>query len=122
MLIGRGDLELRAFARDRQKAEMFRDDPVDIAVGDTTDPESVHRAVAACDIVIHSVMAVGDGERRQINVEGTRHVLEAALEQGVERLVHVSSVAVYRPVSDGVVDESSPKEPDGSGTSYHDTH
>ena len=121
MLIDRGGVDLRAFARDRLKAEMFRDDPVEIVLGDVTDRESVRRAVVGCDVVIHSIMAVGDGDGRQINVEGTRHVLDAALEQGVERLVHISSVAVYHPVSDGVVDETSPKDPDGSGTSYHDT-
>ena len=66
MLSGRGDVQLRAFARDRQRAEMFRDDPIEIALGDITDRESVHRAVDGCDIVIHSVMAVGDGDGLRI--------------------------------------------------------
>ncbi len=30
-------------------------------------------------------------------------------------------MAAYHPVSDGIVDEDHPQEPDGSGTTYHDT-
>lgn len=121
LLTRRGDVNLRLFVRDRRKAEMFRDGPAEIVLGDITDSSSVDRAVAGCDVVIHSVMATGGDDARQVNIEGTRHVLDAALAHRVERLVHISSVAVYHPVSAGVVDENSPKEPDGSGTSYHDT-
>ena len=121
MLLSRGDVHVRAFARDRHKAGMFQDDPVQVSIGDVTERDTVRRATAGCDVVIHSVMAVGNGDTRQVNVEGTRNVLDAAVEEGVDRLVHISSVAVFHPVSDGVVDEAHPKEPDGSGTSYHDT-
>lgn len=121
VLIQRGDVDVRVFARNEKKAKMFADDPVEIAMGDITDRSSVRRAVEGCDVVIHSVMATGDGDLRLVNVEGTRHVLDAALEQNVERLVHISSVAAYSSADEGVVDETAPREPDGSGTSYHDT-
>ena len=121
MLLARGGVHLRAFARDRQRADIFADDPVEISLGDIIDRDAVSRAMAGCDVVIHSVMATGGGDTQQINVEGTRNLLDAAVDEGVDRLVHVSSVAVYHPVSDGVVDEVHAKEPDGSGTSYHDT-
>ncbi len=121
MLLARGGVHLRAFARDRQKADRYADDPVQVSLGDIIDRDAVRRSTAGCDVVIHSVMATGGGDTRQVNVEGTRNVLDAAVEEGVDRLVHISSIAVYHPVSDGVVDEAHPKEPDGSGISYHDT-
>ena len=121
LLMQQGRMKLRACARDREKVGMFADDPVQTSVGDITDRDAVRRAMAGCDVVIHSVMAGGEDDNRRVNVDGTRNVLEAAVEQGVERLVHISSVAAYHPVSDGIVDEDHPQEPDGSGTSYHDT-
>ena len=47
------------------------------------------------------------GEIMRANVEGTRTVMRAALAQGVERIVHTSSVATLR-AGDSVVDEASP--------------
>jgi nucleoside-diphosphate-sugar epimerase len=41
------------------------------------------------------------------NVEGTRNVFEAAVAAGVKRLVHVSSVAVYRSGGKRISEESS---------------
>jgi nucleoside-diphosphate-sugar epimerase len=66
-------------------------------------------------------MAKGNSDARSVNVGGTRHILEAALRMGVCRVVHVSSSIVYSPWPDGVVDETFPRVPDGTGTSYHDT-
>ena len=120
-LLRRESVDLRVLVRDQQKAEMFGNGPAELVLGDITDANCVRRAVHGCDAVIHSVMATGGDDNRQVNIEGTRHVLDAALAHRVERVVHVSSVAVYHPQSGEVVDESSPKEPDGSGTSYHDT-
>ena len=121
MLIARGGVSIWAFARDRRKTNMFAQDTIQVCLGDITDREAVRRATTGCNVVIHSVMATGGGDTRQINVEGTRNVIDAAVQAGVDRLVHVSSVAVYHPVTEGVVDEDHPKEPDGPSTSYHTT-
>jgi nucleoside-diphosphate-sugar epimerase len=74
---------------------------VDVVVGDMTDADIVATAVTGCDAAIHAAAAVAvlnraDAERAfDINVTGTRHVLDSALAAGCDPVVHVSSVAVF---------------------------
>jgi nucleoside-diphosphate-sugar epimerase len=74
---------------------------VDVVVGDMTDADAVARAVDGCDAAIHAAAAVAvlnraEAERAyDINVNGSRHVLDAALAAGCDPIVHVSSVAVF---------------------------
>jgi nucleoside-diphosphate-sugar epimerase len=63
---------------------------------DVTDPRSVAAALDGCDGVVHAAAIVGDwGPMRafvEVNVRGTRNVLDAA---GDRPVVHVSSVATW---------------------------
>ncbi|MGN9908950.1 SDR family NAD(P)-dependent oxidoreductase [Phytohabitans sp. LJ34] len=75
---------------------------IDHVVGDVTDPDSVGRAVAGCDAVLHAA-AVYDLDARahraigRTNVAGAETVLRAAVEAGCDPVVHVSSfVALLR--------------------------
>ena len=76
-------------------------DQVDVVAGDMTDKGAVETLVSGCDAVIHAAASVAvlnraDAERAfEINVTGTRHVLDAALGAGCDPVVHVSSVAVF---------------------------
>lgn len=77
------------------------DGDIDIRRGDVTDPASVARAMASVERVYHLAAMVGDWGPDQlfwkVNVEGTRHVLDAAAASGCERVLMVSSVIVYGP-------------------------
>ncbi|HEY6110617.1 MAG TPA: NAD-dependent epimerase/dehydratase family protein [Gemmatimonadales bacterium] len=69
----------------------------ELVAGDVTDPESVRRAVDGCDAVVHLANIYSFWERDPrvfdaVNVEGTTHVMEAALAAGVSRVVHLSTV------------------------------
>jgi nucleoside-diphosphate-sugar epimerase len=64
--------------------------PVEIVLCDVTSPGSVRAAMAGVSHVVHC--AVGG---REVTVDGTRNVLQAAREAGVQRLVHVSTIDVY---------------------------
>ena len=79
--------------------------------GDVTAPVSLAAAVDECDAVFHCAAAVGDtvGAREmwRVNVDGTRHMLEAAIAAGVPRFIYASSVAVYGRRS-GVYPEDTP--------------
>jgi nucleoside-diphosphate-sugar epimerase len=66
--------------------------------GDVRDGEAVRRAVEGVEAVVHGAAALPLWRKRDIvstNVGGTRNVLGAALEAGIERVVVVSSTAVY---------------------------
>jgi len=86
--------------------------------GDLTNPESIIRAVNGNEAVVH-IGAIGDvylaGERPElaarVNVEGTAHVIDAAVKSG-SRLIYASTWEVYgEPISEPV-DESHPTAPD----------
>ena len=66
--------------------------------GDVRDADLVRRAVDGCDAVIHAAAKVGIvgswDDFRSINVDGTAHVIAAARELGLSRMVHVSTPSV----------------------------
>jgi len=73
-------------------------DRVEHLVGDIRDPAAVAEAVAGCDLVIHGAMALplySEHDIMTTGVDGTRTVMQAALDAGVPRVVHISSTAVY---------------------------
>lgn len=77
--------------------------------GDVTDPESLRQAIEGCAVVFHCAWGgVSMEESRLVNVEGTRHVVEAAAHAGVRRIVHVSSMAVHGGNLPPVLTESCP--------------
>src|SRR5207302_8370113 len=65
-------------------------------LGDVTDVESVNLAVGGQQMVIHAAALVGHAPakvHRAVNEGGTRNIVAACQGLGVERLVHISSVA-----------------------------
>jgi uncharacterized protein YbjT (DUF2867 family) len=70
--------------------------------GDMTDPESLRRAVAERDVVVHLV-AIRQGrpeQFRQVMVEGTRDLIATAKEAGVKRLVLMSALGTTEETKD----------------------
>lgn len=69
--------------------------------GDVMDPNSLRELMNGCDAVIHAAGAISLGYKfnrkiHDINVIGTKNVLEVAKEQGVKRVVHFSSIHVFK--------------------------
>ena len=96
-LVGRGDA-VRVLHRATSKLIMLEGLLVEHFLGDIQEPDAVASAVAGCDLVFHvaAVASYWRAQRKQVyqvNVEGTRIVMEACLAAGVPRVVHTSSVA-----------------------------
>lgn len=73
-------------------------DRVTIITGDIRDRATVDRAMAGVHIVVHTAAALPLYSTRDIfttDVIGTRNVLQSALDHGAERVIHISSTAVY---------------------------
>jgi nucleoside-diphosphate-sugar epimerase len=94
---------------------------VEVAYGDMLDANSLINAVRGVDVVYHLV-GVGDisavsakayEEYRQINVLGTKNLLDACLSSGVGKLVHFSSLAAMGLIRKDIIDEKTPCNPRG---------
>jgi nucleoside-diphosphate-sugar epimerase len=103
-LVARGD-DVRVLVRstsDRTRLAGLALEPVE---GDVTDAASVDAALVGVDWVFHCAALVELGPRdpsrlERVNVEGTRHVLEAARARDVHAL-HVSSLSAPGPTPPG---------------------
>ncbi len=91
--------------------------PIEIAVGDVTEIDSVRTAMHGCTHVFHAAALYSfwvpcRGLVERVNVDGTRNVLQAALDGGVECVVHTSSVAALAvPSGEEPVNEQTPVDP-----------
>jgi len=85
---------------------------VEWAQGDVRDLASVRNAVSGCSHVFHVAALYAFSARprevHEANVDGTRHVLQAAWDAGVERVVHTSSVAALGLCAGRPADETTP--------------
>jgi dihydroflavonol-4-reductase len=94
--------------------DSWTDLPVRVLPGDIADAAAVRGAVAGHSRVIHLAGLIsywrGDLDRlRRVNRDGVRSVVEACLEHGVRRLVHISSVGAVGFHRDGApADEDTP--------------
>lgn len=67
-------------------------------IGDIRDFESLKKAMKGADVVVHTAAALPLYKAEDImstDVTGTRNVLEAAHQNKIKRVVHISSTAVY---------------------------
>jgi nucleoside-diphosphate-sugar epimerase len=85
---------------------------VELVYGDLRSPDSLARAVAGCRYVVHCGALVSDWatveEIREINVVGTRSLLDVSVAAGVKRVVHLSTTDVYGYPGVSEVDETHP--------------
>lgn len=108
-LIERG-VRVRALVRD--PARLRELDGVDPVIGDLRDSASLNRAVEGCGVVYHvaadyRLWTREPQEMFRSNVDGTRSLLEAAQNAGVERFVYTSTVGCIGMPAGGLGDETS---------------
>lgn len=103
--------EVVAVVRNPGKAGELAQQGITLHRGDVTDKESMRGAMRGVDGVFHiagwyKVGTRDKEEGRQINVQGTRNVLELMKELGVARGVYTSTLAVNSDTGGKIVDES----------------
>ena len=87
-----------------------------LAYRDVTDEASVLDGMRGCDWLVHlaNIYSFWEPDKsvyRRVNVEGTRNVMEAALEEGVSKVVHVSTLVVWGKPKQTPFDEETPIGP-----------
>ncbi|HJZ94885.1 MAG TPA: hopanoid-associated sugar epimerase [Candidatus Solibacter sp.] len=86
---------------------------VETVTGDLRDAASLERAIAGCGLLFHvaadyRLWAKDPRELYHSNVEGTRHLLQAAKNAGLERVVYTSTVGCIGVPHGGIGDEAKP--------------
>lgn len=100
-----------------ERANELRAAGVRLTIGKLQEPAYARELVRGADAIIHLAAAqheagMPDAYFRDVNVLGTRVLLEAACERGVRRFVYGSSIGVYGTSGDDVLDETSALRPD----------
>ena len=115
-LVARGD-----DVRTLQRRPSGVDGAADVQ-GSVTDPDVVARAVAGADAVVHLAakvsLAGAPAEFHEVNVGGTRTLLDAAERAGVRRFVQVSSPSVAHLGTSLVGAPATPADPEGARGEY----
>jgi dihydroflavonol-4-reductase len=109
-LLSEQDRTVRALCR---PSSQIRELYVEQVTGDLRDPESLERAVSGCGVVFHvaadyRLWSKNPSDLYQSNVEGTRHLLQAAARAGVDRIVYTSTVGCIGIPKDREGDEDTP--------------
>jgi dihydroflavonol-4-reductase len=122
-LAARGD-DLRLLVRRGSRLDHLSDLEFERSSGDVMDRRAVTRAMEGVDRVFHiaGTTSMLPGHREKVfdlNVKGTRIVLEESLAAGVERVVFTSSVAAVGPAKPrGTADETQPFRAGELGIAY----
>jgi len=99
-------VQVRVLARRGSDRRNIADLRVQVAEGDLLDPASLRAALAGCEELYHVAAfysaSGADGPRMyEINVDGTKNILRAASEAGVQRIVHTSTIGTIGRPTDG---------------------
>jgi nucleoside-diphosphate-sugar epimerase len=111
--------DVRLLVRDEAKATAVLGrlgvDPsaVELVKGDVLDSRSIETAVQGCDAAVHAAAAIGvtgKGGASVIdtNVQGTINVVGAAVDAGLDPVVHLSTIGIFIPPNEPVISTTSP--------------
>jgi nucleoside-diphosphate-sugar epimerase len=98
------------------KTAELRDWGAGVIIGSVTDVAVVRRAMEGVEVVHHLAAAfremnVPDTNYWEVNVQGTRNVLDEALKQGVRKLVYCSTCGVHGNIDHPPGGEDAPIQP-----------
>ena len=101
---------------DRQIVDSLLSLGADIMMGDVTDRESVFNAVQDAEYIFHIAALFRSAKYDDriyfnVNVEGTRNVLDAAEHYHVRRVIHCSTVGVHSHIPHPPATEAEPYRP-----------
>ncbi len=97
---------------------------VEIAFGNILDQSSIEKALVGVDYIFHlaGIISISNGKENlvhTINVEGTRKIMQAALDFKVKRVIYTSSIHAFKRMPHGTtIDETTPIDPSTSIAAY----
>ena len=121
-LLERGE-KVRALILPGESVDSISDLEVEAAQGDVLNLDAVFESFRGVRGVFHlaGVISIMPGKNRfvrRVNVDGTKNILRAARETGVEKLVYTSSIHAIKRMESGVIDENLPFDPENPYGEY----
>lgn len=115
--------KVRALILPGESRESIQGLNVEAVEGDVLDVDSLFKSFQDVHGVFHlaGVISIMPGANEfvgQVNVDGTRNVIRAAKEMGIQKLVYTSSIHAIQRVEQGVIDESLPYDADNPYGTY----
>jgi 2-alkyl-3-oxoalkanoate reductase len=111
LALERGDT-VRVMARDGEDVRWLAEAGAEVCRADMADRASLRAAVDGADCVLHCAARMGPwgpkAEYATVNMRGPKILLGAAMDAGVKRFVHVSSIDVHGLVVGARADETAP--------------
>jgi NADH dehydrogenase len=94
--------DVRVLVRQPERARHLTTIGVELARGDVTDPANVQAAIAGCTQVVHlvAILTGAAADFEQVMTQGTRSLVAAAQEEGVERFVLMSALGTDERTKD----------------------
>lgn len=110
-------LGLKNTSWEAQKIEALEAKGVEVIQGSVLKKDELVPALDGVDLVYHLAAAqhetnVPDQYFYDINVEGTRNMLDTSIDAGVRRFIHGSTIGVYGSAANGEITPQTPPAPD----------
>jgi len=106
----------------RQNSENLSEVPIEYtSVGDIDGKTNWQKALAGIDVVIHLAARAhilqestsdSKAEFLKVNIEGTANLVQQSIEAGVKHFIFISSIGAMATMSDRILSENSPCQPD----------
>ncbi len=108
--------EVVAFVRKPEACRDLEELGASVVQGDVKDRASIEKALDGVEVVYHIAAlfrkaGFPDSEYREVNVHGTRKLLDASVASGVKIFLHCSTIGVCGDISDPPADENTPYNP-----------
>ena len=109
--------DVSVLVRKSSNTEKLKKLGVNLVLGDIQDKNLVDKAVIDMDVVYHlaAVWREGGGISNEVfwnvNVNGTKNLLEASLQANIERFIHCSTCGVLGHIANPPADETFPYNP-----------
>ncbi len=110
------NIEVKALIRNKAQTEKLEKLGAQVVIGDIKNKDQMLNAVKGVEKIFHIAAlfrqaGLPDSEYYKVNLEGTRNLLDAAVENSIKHFIHCSTVGVHGNVEHPPADENTPFGP-----------
>ncbi len=122
-LVNRGE-QVRTLILPGEDLSPIEDLDLEIQYGNILDRSALSKAMKGVECVFHlaGIISITSGNQsliQEVNVQGTKNVMECAMDAGVKKVIYTSSIHAFKRIPHGTtIDESTPIDPDSAIAAY----